>query len=185
MESILNTILFFLHYLWANSRGQLLILIISTVLYLFKYDSYYQKFFLFNLFAFNFIQIFILNGRVKSKESNNFLNFFNVTEIKIFISRFIFLYGIFFVHSLLYFISSRFSLEHYLLLNISVLNVVLLKLIFWKANKSFLFVLISFFCIQITILFLCKINFLQMFNSILLALLLSLNIFKSKRVIAI
>ena len=102
MGSLLNTLMCVIHYSWANSRGQVIMLIISTCMYFYDYPTVYKEYILYNIFAINLMQILILNWSIKNNELVRFLNFYNVSDIIITTARLLFLYGFILVHLFLF-----------------------------------------------------------------------------------
>jgi len=136
MGSILNTISIITLYSWIRSRGALVVLLGSPCFYFFNYDSQIKDYFLLNIFVINIIQIIKLNRIIKCDELIRFLNFYNVSDISIFIARFLFLFCFFLLHMFLFFTSKEFSFLIYLILNLIILVLVSFKLFSWNLKRN-------------------------------------------------
>jgi hypothetical protein len=182
MGSLLNTFICIIHYSWANARGQLIILVISPCLYFYNYNSFYQEFILLNIFAFNLMQVVILNLILKNKELVRFLNFYNISNIVILTARLLFLYVFLLLHLVLFFTFSGNSIKNFFILNLLVLVFSAFKLVSWTLNRSAVITTIIFLFISQFILFLfTSSTIIIAFNILIIIILLALHRSRSHR----
>jgi hypothetical protein len=182
MGSLLNTLLCIIHYSWANSKGQLIILLISPSLYFYNYNNSYREFLLLNIFAINLIQIVILNWSIKSNELVRFLNFNNVSDFVILSSQLLFLYFFLLVHLLLFLTISSTKVKGFFVLNLLILVYIAFRLVSWTLNRrititTFIFLLIS----QIAVWLFANSNLIIVLNILLLIIILGLYRLKSDK----
>jgi hypothetical protein len=171
MGSVLNTLMCLVYYSWANSRGQIIILVLSPLLYFFNYTSLYKEFILINILAFNFIQIVILNLSIKNDELVRFLNFYNISNDVISTTRLLFLYGFLLLHLLVFFINSNNTIKNFFILNLTILVFIALRLVSLTLNRNVVIIIfISSFLAQIAVLLFISSEIDIFFKILLLAL---------------
>ena len=179
MGYLLNALTCLIHYSWANSRSQLVILSISLCLYFYNYDIAYKEFILANILLFNLIQIIILNGSINNPELVRFLTFYNISNTTILTARLLVFYVFILSHSALFFLFSRNSLKNFITLNLLFLVIGSFK-IYLLGVKSYVFVLtIIFLCVsQIAILFYLGSSLLIILDIVLILVLLGTTKFR-------
>jgi len=136
MGSILKTLSLIAYYSWIRSKGALIILLGSPWLYFLNYNSRYKDYFLLNVFVINIIQILKLNRIIMCDEVKRFLNFYNVSDISIYIARFLFLFSFFLLHMFLFITLRELSFAIYLILNLIVLVLVTFRLFSWNLKRN-------------------------------------------------
>jgi hypothetical protein len=179
MGSLLNALICLIHYSWANSRSQIVILGISLCFYFYNYDAAYKEFVLANIFLFNLIQIIILNESIRNPELVRFLTFYNISNTTILVAKLLVFYVFILSHSALFFLFSRNSLTDFIILNLLFFVIGSLK-IYLLDVKRYVFVLaIILLCTsQITILLFLGSSLLIILDFVLILVLLGTNKFR-------
>jgi hypothetical protein len=148
MGPLLNSLVCVIHYSWANSRGQILLLSISPCLYFYNYDPTYKEFILSSIFVVNLIQILILNGSIRSQELIMFLSFYNITHTTILVTRLLILYFFLFSHLALFFVLSNNLFKYFLILISFILVIGSLKIISLGQNRNVIILTFLLICLS-------------------------------------
>lgn len=181
MGSLLNTLMCVIHYSWANSRGQVIMLIISTCMYFYDYPTVYKEYILYNIFAINLMQVLILNWSIKNNELVRFLNFYNVSDIIITTARLLFLYGFILVHLFLFVTFSGIRIKNFFIMNLFALVFFGFKLVSYTLDRRTTITIIIFLITsQIAVIFLTNTVIIIAFNIVLVLTMMGLYRLRTK-----